>query len=281
MCAWCILLQTIFYVQKLDHDINWSWAKVFIPSYLIFAALIPASFLNMIFSLVAGRYAVIKMFEDHVGKSVLLTAAIGYPYARVSKSNGFFRFTSVVLFLVHATLFAFTVMTVLKLDGSLDMGWSRLFVMVYVCMLVPFLLALPSLERDNCDLYVFVGVGGFLVIITLLLMGLHFDEKIFCSFHIVFLPAYIISGIMFFLPYFVNLADRPNDDKYLIAVLVSLICIIVVSFLGPLGSTLSGNDDKKFALSYVVIFITEAILLIAHLFSLFVLCLFSDELREN
>lgn len=271
-CVWCFLLQTIFFVQKLDHDIDWKWTKVFIPSYIIFALFLPASFFSMIFSLASGRYSVIKFYEDNALAPLVFSYVLGLGLAKGKRGNGYFRVAAVLLFFAHASLFVFTLLMSLKLNGNLDMKWSLVFLFVYPFLLIQTLLVIPVTEPKNYGTLLVMSIGGFETFITLMLFGLYLDEKILCSVQLVFLPAYVIAGITFFAVF----SFKINEDetiRYVTRVGVAFGCAMLVSFLGPLGRTLDGMNDKKFATCYIGIFLTEAIFIVAHLFGSFLSCI--------
>lgn len=268
-CVWCFLLQTIFFVQKLDHDIDWKWTNVFIPSYIIFILFLPASFLSMIFTLVSGKHSIIKFYYDNAFAPVVFSYVLGLGIAKGVDSNKYSRIASVLLFLTHASLFVFTLLMALKLEGSLDMEWSVIFVFVYPFLLIQTLLVVPMMNRRNIGTLEVMAIGGFTTFMTLMLFGLYLDEKIICSAQLIFIPAYVIAGLTFFGVFSFKI-NEDEEIRHTIRVGVAAGCAILVSFLGPLGKTLDGINDKKFATCYIGIFLFEAILIPAHLFGSFV-----------
>lgn len=272
-CVWCILLQTIFFVQKLDHDIDWKWAVVFIPSYIILALFIPCSFFSMIMSFASGRYGIKKFYDDNTLAPIVFAGILGYPLAKGRKNNNFFRVASTALFFAHALLFTFVILMILKLDGNLDIEWSIIFIFVYPFLIIQTLLVALAIDADEIGLFEFMALWGIMTFITLLLFGLYLDELIICSVQLIFIPAYVLAVLAALLAAFHRLH---NEESYDFVIRILGVCgsIFLVSFLGPLGQTLNGINDKKFATCYIGIFLLEAILIIFHLLLSFVSCLF-------
>lgn len=276
ICIYCFLLQTIFFVMKLDHDIDWKWPCVFIPSYIIFVLFIPISFLSMIFSFVSGRYAILHFYDDHMFSPLIFVTMLGYYIIKHNNSHKCAKLVSTGLFFSHFMLFVFTLLMILKLDGTISMSWSVIFIFVYPFLLIQTLVVIPAINKDNMGILIIMAVGGFTTFITLLLFGFYLDETIICSAQMVFVPAYVIAAVSFFVVYFIDISDD-DDTEIMLGIFTSIVCVFVVSFVGPLGKTLDGFNDKKFATSYIGIFLLEALLMLGHLLLSFVSCLFHIE----
>ena len=272
-----ILILTSFICTKLDHKFNVSWKYVLIPLYLLTIDIFGPVISYMALTIYRQESFDSYSFVLGEGREALFMGVLAFFWLNILKVKDFItQFLWVFMWILGIILLS------LKICG-VGIHSAIVSVPFHIAIYVPLYMLLnrPHLLRDDFRLERFyfipiiVSFSVFMILLTI-----QIETDVFWSWHVVFIPLYIVDVLAFCYLIVPGLAvfshtyldsgmrNHPGYVFAFVGLFDVLIMIPLLVFKILLGQTLDGIKDYSFSSVFSPLFILESFGALLYLFFL-------------
>lgn len=273
-CIILLFILTSFICTKLDHKFDAPWPCVLIPLYLLTAFI----FGPIIIYILLTWYSQLHL-EDEFDLNLLCGQTflwiLSFSWLDIRELVSFLKlFTWVFMWVAGLILLS------LKLTG-VGIHWAIVSIPFHFILLTMGVIIVRRknlLDDDECFERCYMVPILLLISIFLILLVVQLETNVYWSWHIVFIPLYIIDFLSVFyllaplisMCCFWSFDDLLDDDPQILMALVGLFDFFI---MGPilifkilLGLTLDGIKDYTFSSIFSTLYIVESLGFLMYLF---------------